>query len=64
MVFRILLGGEMVSGVSVGRVPGWKGPRRLVVAVQDFVLFSGFDGCMWFTLNHARQPGDNECDRA
>ena len=45
-------------------IPGWKGPRRLVVAVRDFALFSGFGGCVQFTLNCGQQPGDNECDRA
>ena len=40
--------------------PGWKGPRRLMVAVREFALFSGFSSCVRFMLNRARQPGDNE----
>ena len=36
-------------------IPGWKGPCRLVEAVQNFALFSGFGGCMRLPLN--RTPG-------
>ena len=56
--------------VQYMEVPGWKGPRRLVVAEQNFALFSGFGvlhaihaqscpAAWWQWVRSSMKKGDN-----